>query len=28
WIFLTDEQLALFSQETQDEVARLCEYRR
>jgi len=25
---LTDEQLAQFSQETQDEVARLCEYRR
>ncbi|MGL4577476.1 MAG: hypothetical protein ACRCVP_00955 [Shewanella xiamenensis] len=25
---LTDEQLALFSQETQDEVAHLCSYRR
>lgn len=25
---LTDEQVALFSQETQDEVARLCEFRR
>ncbi|CAM5195052.1 hypothetical protein [Alishewanella longhuensis] len=25
---LTDEQLAQFSQETQEQVARLCEYRR
>ncbi|EHR39363.1 hypothetical protein AJE_17205 [Alishewanella jeotgali KCTC 22429] len=25
---LTDEQMAQFSQETQEQVARLCEYRR